>query len=209
MKRVRVQSFLSFDLGCTNAMRVSFLFFVHAGRPISVEPPPSEGHVFESTAQPQPQSHIHRTTTLSLTRTHSSPAANMIIPINLIPPSPLDNSGASPNLGPGPGTGISARNRVVHPLDVTDAPDPEDTLSEKTGDLNEKSGGGANHDTSSKGKKVQRILKERVHKGQAHIHTISRKIGRGSGRHVARLKRSNSAPGMCSRCLSASPLLLA
>ena len=55
--------------------------------------------------------------------------------------------------------------------------------------MNEKSEGQENN----KGKKVQQILKDRVHKGQAHIHTISRKIG---GKHGLRIKRSASMPGM-------------
>ncbi|KIJ47909.1 hypothetical protein M422DRAFT_45616 [Sphaerobolus stellatus SS14] len=42
-----------------------------------------------------------------------------------------------------------------------------------------------------RGKKMQQILKDRVHKGQAHIHTISRKIG---GRNGLRIKRTTSMP---------------
>jgi hypothetical protein len=67
-------------------------------------------------------------------------------------------------------------------FELDEKPD-HDLLQEKDG-----------HETS-KGKKVQRILKERVHKGQVQINSISRKIGRGGGRHGNRLKRSNSAPG--------------
>lgn len=104
-------------------------------------------------------------TALSAIRTQSPPPTHGI-PINLIPPTPREGAGA--------------RNGL--PIPDKDAQD-QDSLQEKEG-----------HDTS-KGKKVHRILKERVHKGQAHIHTISRKIGRGGGRHVSRLKRSSSAPG--------------
>lgn len=43
-----------------------------------------------------------------------------------------------------------------------------------------------------KGKKVQRILKDQVHRGQAHIHTISKKIG---AKHGMRIRRSSSTPG--------------
>lgn len=50
---------------------------------------------------------------------------------------------------------------------------------------------------SSTGKKVQQMLKNRVHKGQAKISTISRKIGHGVVRN-GNLKRANSAPGKCS-----------
>ncbi|KIN96741.1 hypothetical protein M404DRAFT_162388 [Pisolithus tinctorius Marx 270] len=47
----------------------------------------------------------------------------------------------------------------------------------------------------STGKKVQQMLKDRVHKGQEKISTISRKIGYGVGRSSSlHLKRSSSAP---------------
>ncbi|KAG6372063.1 hypothetical protein JVT61DRAFT_8771 [Boletus reticuloceps] len=45
----------------------------------------------------------------------------------------------------------------------------------------------------STGKKVQQMLKNRVHKGQAKISTISRRIGHGVVRN-GNLKRANSAP---------------
>lgn len=49
---------------------------------------------------------------------------------------------------------------------------------------------------TSKGKKVQKMLKDRVNKGQARINTISRKIGNGVVRSSGvSLHRSNSAPG--------------
>lgn len=48
----------------------------------------------------------------------------------------------------------------------------------------------------SRGKKVAAVLKNRVHKGQARITTISKKIGHGVGRHGSlNLKRTTSAPG--------------
>lgn len=55
-------------------------------------------------------------------------------------------------------------------------------------------------DSKRKNKNVQQILKAQVHKSQAHIHTISRKIGRGhlaaaGAKAGARLKRASSAPG--------------
>ena len=49
----------------------------------------------------------------------------------------------------------------------------------------------------STGKKVQQMLKNRVHKGQAKISTISRKIGHGVVRN-GHLKRASSAPGKVS-----------
>ncbi|KAJ7074707.1 hypothetical protein C8F01DRAFT_1101566 [Mycena amicta] len=48
-------------------------------------------------------------------------------------------------------------------------------------------------DTSSKSKKVQQILKNRMNKGQARISTISKKIGSGVVRPGS-LRRSNSTP---------------
>lgn len=48
----------------------------------------------------------------------------------------------------------------------------------------------------SRGKKVREVLKSGVHKGQARITTISKKIGHGVGRHSSlSLKRTISAPG--------------
>lgn len=46
----------------------------------------------------------------------------------------------------------------------------------------------------SAGKKVQQMLKNRVHKGQEKISTISRKIGHGVVRN-SNLRRTTSAPG--------------
>lgn len=49
----------------------------------------------------------------------------------------------------------------------------------------------------SAGKKVQQMLRDRVHKGQEKISTISKKIGHGVVRNGGlHLRRSNSAPGM-------------
>lgn len=64
-------------------------------------------------------------------------------------------------------------------------------------------------ESKRKNKNVHQILKDQVHKSQAHIHTISRKIGRGhlaaaSARAGARLKRASSAPGSYSLSLSFS-----
>lgn len=50
---------------------------------------------------------------------------------------------------------------------------------------------------TSKSKKVQQILKDRVHKGRAGISAVSRKIGHGvSKHHHLHLRRTNSSPGM-------------
>ncbi|EPQ53258.1 hypothetical protein GLOTRDRAFT_140119 [Gloeophyllum trabeum ATCC 11539] len=67
-------------------------------------------------------------------------------------------------------------------------PSGEDGLSEKRSTSLEKDRDG--------GKKVQQMLKSRVHKGQARISTISKKIGHGVTRNgvVNHLRRTNSAP---------------
>jgi len=56
----------------------------------------------------------------------------------------------------------------------------------------------------SKGKKVQQMLKNRVHKSQARISTISRKIGHGMVKNssVVSLRRTTSAPGQSSLFLT-------
>lgn len=63
----------------------------------------------------------------------------------------------------------------------------------------------------SRGKKVREVLKDRVHKGQARITTISKKIGHNVGRHSSlNLKRTLSAPGACSvpsQCHQATNIL--
>lgn len=51
-------------------------------------------------------------------------------------------------------------------------------------------------DTASKGRKVQRMLKDGVHKGQARINTVSKKIGNGVKKGAAgTLQRTHSLPG--------------
>ncbi|PCH34790.1 hypothetical protein WOLCODRAFT_139578 [Wolfiporia cocos MD-104 SS10] len=53
------------------------------------------------------------------------------------------------------------------------------------------------HRDLSKGKKVKEVLKDRVHKGQAGITRISKKIGHNVGRHGSlNIKRSNSTPDL-------------
>jgi hypothetical protein len=51
------------------------------------------------------------------------------------------------------------------------------------------------------GRKVQQMLKARVHRGQEKISTISRKLGHGVVRH-GNLKRTSSAPGKPFCCLT-------
>ena len=60
----------------------------------------------------------------------------------------------------------------------------------------------------TKGKRVQQMLKNRVHKQQARINTISKKIGHGVSRSSSSIHRSNSVPGLlfslfveCTTCL--------
>lgn len=57
-----------------------------------------------------------------------------------------------------------------------------------------------------KGKRMQKMLKNQVHKQQARINTISKKIGHGVSKGTINRNRSNSAPGMPGnpliRCIS-------
>ncbi|KAF8530061.1 hypothetical protein BU17DRAFT_72839 [Hysterangium stoloniferum] len=130
-------------------------------RPPSVEPPSSDGQP-DTQSRPSPrQSH----TPLILSRPHSPLENSSGIPINLIPPSPIPIQNAETN-------GMDGFELRYNNKE-------KEKEKEKEG-----------HDTS-KGKKVQRILKDRVNKGQAHINTISRKIGAS---HGLRIKRSTSAP---------------
>lgn len=52
---------------------------------------------------------------------------------------------------------------------------------------------------TSKSKKMQQMLKNRVHKGQAKFTAVSRKIGHGVVRNGP-LRRSNSSPGVYLTC---------
>ncbi|KAL5501019.1 hypothetical protein ACEPAH_9406 [Sanghuangporus vaninii] len=62
-----------------------------------------------------------------------------------------------------------------------------------------------NSDRDKKGKRVQRMLKNQVHKQQARMHTISRKIGYGVTKGSMNLYRSNSAPDLHSMLVHAGP----
>ncbi|KAL5522105.1 hypothetical protein ACEPAF_1962 [Sanghuangporus sanghuang] len=62
-----------------------------------------------------------------------------------------------------------------------------------------------NSDRDKKGKRVQRMLKNQVHKQQARMHTISRKIGHGVVKGSMNLYRSNSAPDLHSMLVHAGP----
>ncbi|KAF9467554.1 hypothetical protein BDZ94DRAFT_1155674 [Collybia nuda] len=86
---------------------------------------------------------------------------------------------------------------TISPATPDDEVPPRRSSSEKNekktpGGLRVKRSSSIDRDTS-KSKKVQQMLKNRVHKGQARITTISRKIGSGVVRNGS-LKRSNSAP---------------
>ncbi|KAF8582936.1 hypothetical protein K439DRAFT_1634845 [Ramaria rubella] len=152
-------------------------------RPPSIEPPLSEGNSSDPLRSRPTQ--LHPSTALNVTRTRShslSPTPDFDadrlradIPINLIPPTPREET--SEHHSPY-GSGVSPE------FEDKDPQHGQDPLNEKNKD---------GHDTS-KGKKVQRIFKERVHKGQVHIHSISRKIGKGGIKHAGRMKRASSEP---------------
>ncbi|EIN04476.1 hypothetical protein PUNSTDRAFT_146447 [Punctularia strigosozonata HHB-11173 SS5] len=110
---------------------------------------------------------INHTTPLSL-----SPAAQPVpIPITVSPASPDSHTD-------------------VFPFNLRE----QSSLSSVTESVSDKTvdGGGG---VGSRGKKVQRMLKQRVNKGQERITTISRKIGSGVVRNGSvRLRRTLSAP---------------
>jgi hypothetical protein len=79
------------------------------------------------------------------------------------------------------------------PSEEFDQHPPFHATSEKLESIDETTSPTTEKDTS-KGKKMQQMLKNRVHKGHARISTISKKIGHGVAR-TGTLRRSNSAPG--------------
>jgi hypothetical protein len=104
--------------------------------------------------------------------TGSSPAMPTPIPITITPATP----------------GLSNED----PSELPNIPSPtyEPSGEKRSASLDEK-----DRDTS-RGKKVRDVLKSGVHKGQARMVTISKKIGHGVGRSASlNLKRTNSAPG--------------
>ena len=77
---------------------------------------------------------------------------------------------------------------------VTEVPPPRMSSEKKRpAGLRVRRSSSTDRDTSTS-KRVQQMLKNRVHKGRAGITTISRKIGSGVVRN-GNLKRSNSTPG--------------
>lgn len=97
---------------------------------------------------------------------------------NLMTPIPIMITPASP--------GISEENMTRVPMSLSGELNGEKrstSLDEKDRDV-------------SRGKKVKDVLKSGVHKGQARITTISKKMAHGVGRHSSlTLKRTSSAPG--------------
>jgi hypothetical protein len=97
--------------------------------------------------------------------------------------------------------GVDEETQEPPPIFVT----PASPATPDTPDINsgEKRSTSIDQD-SSKGKKVQQMLKNRVHKSQARISTISRKIGHGMVKNssVVSLRRTTSAPGQLSLFLT-------
>lgn len=85
--------------------------------------------------------------------------------------------------------GAHHENQDPPPITITPAvPDPNHPTSEKRSTSIDQE--------SSKGKKVQQMLKTQVHKSRAGISTISKKIGHGMVRNSnSSLRRTTSAPG--------------
>lgn len=95
-----------------------------------------------------------------------------------LPPPPITISPATPD------GNLSAEPNMAN----------DEYLSEKKGRGSGRKRSSSIDRDASKSKKVQQMLKNRVHKEQARITTISRKIGHGVVRGGS-LRRSNSTPG--------------
>jgi hypothetical protein len=119
--------------------------------------------------------------TLTLTRSISPVSEQPAIPINLTPPTPESDGGPAD---------LVSQERPAQA--ATELENGTATVSGK-----EKGSGKDKELGKEKGphrrKKATELLKERVVKGQAHINTISRRIGKTS---KIGLHRSNSAPGI-------------
>lgn len=109
---------------------------------------------------------------------HESQQTEMPTPI------PITVTPASPGLnGPDFPQSISLQDQFPLPMENGNSEKRSTSLDEKDRDV-------------SRGKKVKDALKTVSHKGQARIHTISKKIGHGVGRRPSlNLKRTSSAPG--------------
>ncbi|KAG6840608.1 hypothetical protein C0991_005556 [Blastosporella zonata] len=91
-------------------------------------------------------------------------------------------------------TNLNEKRESLHPIPITvslAAPESEDGDGKQHNHLRKRSSS-IDRDTS-KSKKVQQMLKHRVHQGRERVSTISRKIGNGVVR-TGSLKRSNSTP---------------
>jgi len=128
-----------------------------------------------------------------------------------------DHATGEPNV-PSP-TAQTHEQQVIAPIPITISPatptdngqNPasplEETFLEKGGQNGEKERSKANgsrikrslsidRGDTSKSKKMQQTLKDRVHKGRRGITAVSRKIGHGvSKHHQLHLRRTNSSPG--------------
>ena len=118
-----------------------------------------------------PQS-VDETNTIHESQTTELPTP---IPITVTPASPGINGPDFPQT-------VSLQDQLSSPLENGSSEKRSTSLDEKDRDV-------------SRGKKVKDALKTVSHKGQARIHTISKKIGHGVGRRPSlTLKRTSSAP---------------
>ncbi|KAF9444615.1 TPR-like protein [Macrolepiota fuliginosa MF-IS2] len=124
---------------------------------------------------------------------------------------PLTTNGASTEI-PAPSPTHPTSQLIVAPIPITISPATptndvthdvpqgiEEIFSEKgrgkIDGLRVKRSMSIDRGDTSKSKKVQQILKDRVHKGRAGITAVSRKIGHGVSRHHhLHLRRANSSP---------------
>jgi hypothetical protein len=125
-------------------------------------------------------------------------------------PQPVSENGEPPVTSShsieGRGFGPSSTNELIIPIAINILPATPDVPQRRASADNpmdltllsgqdEKPSSSTDRDRDmSKGKRVQQMLKNRVHKGQSTISTFSKKIGHGVVRNGS-LRRSISTPG--------------
>jgi hypothetical protein len=131
----------------------------------------------------------------------SRPSPEKSAPFSVTPPSTSEHPTHAQVQAPSD-VEIDPPQNHLQPIPITISPAPPEpeprTSSEKPekknyGGLRVKRSSSIDRDTSTS-KKVQQMLKNRVHKGRAGITTISRKIGSGVVKNGS-LKKSSSTPG--------------
>ncbi|EGO23192.1 hypothetical protein SERLADRAFT_439938 [Serpula lacrymans var. lacrymans S7.9] len=153
----------------------------------------------KGTTEPQPRSSMDTVAQSTNTRALSESSHSRAGEVIAEPKTPT-TSNSRPDGQSSLGLTLSntpqALSEKAPPIMITPATpaEPNSQFHLATDPLNEKRSLSIDRDTSA-GKKVQQMFKNRVHKGQARITTISKKIGNGMVRNPsARLRPTGSAP---------------